>query len=368
LLPTLFLPLAALFLLLAPAAPAGEEGAGAALALLDYIAADYPEAVEDGRVLDPEEYAEMQEFAARVAGLLDALPGREGRDGVLALGASLDAAIDSRAPPRRVAALASDLRAALLSVYRPVVTPAEIDSRERAAGLYAEQCASCHGATGSGDGPAAAALIPPPTAFIDTARASERSVYGYFSTITAGVDGTAMTSYARLDAAERWALAFYVASLADGEDLRERGAALHAAGADAGPAGLQSLVTATAAGLPDADARAAYAWLKAHPEALLAAPESALQKASQLIAESLDAYRAGDAAGASRLALSAYLDGFEHAEEPLSAVDEGLTRDIERAMKAYRGLLEQRGAERAVAVQAGIIRERLAQAGERLSR
>jgi len=360
--------LPALFLLLAPAAPAGEEGAGAALALLDYIAADYPEAVEDGRVLDPEEYAEMQEFAARVAGLLDALPGREGRDGVLALGASLDAAIDSREPPRRVAALASDLRSALLAVYRPVVTPAEIDSRERATGLYSEQCASCHGASGSGDGPAAAALAPPPTAFTDTARASERSVYGYFSTITAGVDGTAMTSYARLDAAERWALAFYVASLADGEDLRERGAALRAAGADAGPADLQFLVTATAAGLPDADARAAYAWLKAHPAALLAAPESALQKASQLIAESLDAYRAGDAAGASRLALSAYLDGFEHAEEPLSAVDEGLTRDIERAMKAYRGLLEQRGAERAVAVQAGIIRERLAQAGERLSR
>jgi mono/diheme cytochrome c family protein len=32
-----------------------------------------------------------------------------------------------------------------------------------AAAAYARYCASCHGATGGGDGPAAAALVPPPT-------------------------------------------------------------------------------------------------------------------------------------------------------------------------------------------------------------
>lgn len=266
LLPALFV------LLLSPVSPAGEGDAAATLSLLDYIAADYPEAVGDGQIIDAHEYAEMQEFGARVGSLLDELPERDGRAGVLALGAGLAAAIDSQSPPARVGALVADLRAAILSVYRPAVAPREIEGRDRAARLYAAQCASCHGTAGAGDGPAAAGLTPAPTDFTAAGRARQRSVYGYFSTITAGVDGTAMASFAGLPDAERWALAFYVATFADDSDERARGAALRKSGTAKAPADLQALVTATAAGLPDDDARAAYAWLKAHPEALLSSP------------------------------------------------------------------------------------------------
>ena len=84
-----------------------------------------------------------------------------------------------------------------------------------------------------GDGPAAASLEPAPTDFHDRERASQRSLFGLFNTITLGVEGTGMTAFPHLSDAERWSLAFYVgglhadtAALADaGADLRMKAAA-----------------------------------------------------------------------------------------------------------------------------------------------
>ena len=45
--------------------------------LLDYIAVDYPAAIQNGEVVDAGEYAEMQEFTASVSAKLAALVGPE---------------------------------------------------------------------------------------------------------------------------------------------------------------------------------------------------------------------------------------------------------------------------------------------------
>ncbi len=76
--------------------------------------------------------------------------------------------------------------------------------------LYAQQCASCHGAEGRGDGPAGWALDPKPTNFHDPGRQSRRSVQSLYATISQGVDGTAMAAFGSLPDADRWALAFHV--------------------------------------------------------------------------------------------------------------------------------------------------------------
>ena len=55
--------------------------------------------------------------------------------------------------------------------------------------------AACHGATGAGDGPNAKGLDPPPIAFIDRARADERSPFALYQVIDQGLDGTAMASF-----------------------------------------------------------------------------------------------------------------------------------------------------------------------------
>ncbi len=48
--------------------------------------------------------------------------------------------------------------------YKGMTNPLAGNAEAATAGgvLYAERCASCHGATGAGDGPAAAALTPAP--------------------------------------------------------------------------------------------------------------------------------------------------------------------------------------------------------------
>src|SRR3546814_11067737 len=61
-------------------------------------------------------------------------------------------------------------------------------------------------------------------------------------------------------------------------------------------------------------ADAVIAYLRANPQALGAPAPATLALAREKLAQSLAAYRAGDRGGAERLALSAYLDGFEPVE------------------------------------------------------
>jgi mono/diheme cytochrome c family protein len=80
--------------------------------------------------------------------------------------------------------------------------------------LYASNCASCHGENGGGDGAAAAALNPPPRNFKsnDQKWVNGTSPLGIFKTLTNGIEGGSMASYANLTEDERWALVHYVRS------------------------------------------------------------------------------------------------------------------------------------------------------------
>src|SRR2546427_520279 len=90
---------------------------------------------------------------------------------------------------------------------------------------------------------------------------------------------------------------------------------------------------------PDA-ARDLTAYVRRHPEVTAAASGSGgLALARTRLQESLAAARAGDRASATRLGLSAYLDGFEPLEPALRARNQTLLTEVENAMLAYRGAL-----------------------------
>ncbi len=77
--------------------------------------------------------------------------------------------------------------------------------------IFSIQCVACHGASGEGNGVAAAALNPRPRNF----HALEgwkngRKPTMIFKTLKEGIAGGAMASYATLPAADRWALAHFV--------------------------------------------------------------------------------------------------------------------------------------------------------------
>src|SRR6185503_9004715 len=130
-----------------------------------------------------------------------------------------------KAPPGEVAALSRRMRDALMRSYPVAVTPRRPPDLARGRVLYQQSCASCHGAAGHGDGPAAKDMEPPPIDFHDLARARQRSLYGLYNTITLGVAGTGMASFSQLPDDDRWALAFHVGSLFADEATLAAGAA-----------------------------------------------------------------------------------------------------------------------------------------------
>ena len=80
--------------------------------------------------------------------------------------------------------------------------------------IYHVQCTSCHGVEGHGNGPAAAALNPPPRNFTQTQgwKNGRRSTM-VFKTLKEGLPPSAMASYANLPPDDRWALAAFVLSI-----------------------------------------------------------------------------------------------------------------------------------------------------------
>lgn len=313
--------------------------------LLDYIAVDYPGAVSNGHVLSEAEYAEMVEFAGQVETRLKGLPQKTGKPALLARAATLSAAIHAKSAPSAVADQSHLLADALLASYPVPLAPNAAPDLARAATLYRENCAICHGAGGAGDGPNAAKLDPPPIAFTDVSRARERSLFALYQVISQGLEGTSMASFDALSEADRWALAFYVGSLAYPESSAASGRSAWEKDAAARGAipNMTAFVGTTpaelAVALGDAKAGPLTAYLRRHPQALEAKPAGSLALARQRLHASLKAYRAGDRKRASDLALSAYLDGFEPVEPVLAARDSDLMAQIELAMGNLRSAI-----------------------------
>ncbi|MFT4956318.1 MAG: high-affinity iron transporter [Brevundimonas sp.] len=300
----LFLVFALLLGVAIPQRAAAQEatpGAETAWRLLDYIAVDYPGAVSGGRVISEAEYAEMREFSTSVRTRIAALPAHEARPRLLAASSALISAVETRAAPEAVARQARSLADDLLAAYPTPLAPQTIPNLPRGAALYAEQCAVCHGATGRGDGPGAAGLEPAPIAFTDRDRARERSLFGLYQVIGQGLDGTAMPSFAHLSAEDRWALAFYVGGFAYPEGASRAGERAWRDDPDlrAAVPDLEALTQVTpaalAARLGEPRSNEVVAYLRSHPEALAVGSTDGLDLARRKLAESLAAYRAGDA-------------------------------------------------------------------------
>ena len=353
-------------------APPGAEPDPAQLILhiLDYVAVDYSGAVQDGKVLDEGEYREQVEFVGQARALLGRLEARPERAGLEAQADRLVALVKAKGSDADVARLAGGLRWALIGAYRVDVAPKRVPDLKRGAALFAARCALCHGATGHGDGPAAQSLDPRPSDFYDAERMSQRSLYSVFSTITLGVEGTAMAGFRDLTEDDRWALAFHVAGLAAPEAERARGQALWTAGKGRDVfSDLASLATRSPRELTarhGADAAAFLAYLRSDPEALVPQGNAAIAISLRLLRQSLEAYRGGRAREAQDLAVSAYLDGFELAEPSLDAVDHPLRMAIEGEMLRFRGLVKEGAPLGAVETQAGKVEALLTRAQARL--
>lgn len=333
--------LAAAFCACAAAPAAAQDSAQTTLHLLDYVGADYPGAVENGKVKSVDEFKEMQEFVGQAAERIKNLPDHPARAALADDADRLAKLVNDKADPEAVAETATRLRLALAAAYGLALAPRKAPDPAAGKALYAAHCASCHGAGGRGDGPAAKGLDPAPANFLDQGRMANRSVYGLYNTITLGVTGTSMAAFGQLGEDERWALAFFVANAGLAPDREKEGEKLW----QSGPlraifTGLTDITSLSANELRKrrgADAALALEYLRAHPEALSAGKPAPIAFARQTLAQALADYKLGERAAAREAAVVAYLEGFELVEAGLDNVDKPLRLEIEKEMLALRG-------------------------------
>ncbi|MGE8323059.1 MAG: FTR1 family protein [Pseudomonas sp.] len=305
-----------------------------ALHLLDYIGADYPPTVQDGKVIDDGEYREQQEFSTVLAELVKGLPANAEQAALEQGIQALRQAIDQRQQGATVAKQARQLGARLAVAYEvsqaPVITP----DPARGAALYAQNCSICHGDTGAGDGPAGVGLEPAPANLRDVARLDQLSLFDLYNTLALGIDGTEMPSFAdQLDDRQRWDVAAYIASFT----------ATPVTGKGDKRWNIADLARQTPAEVAANEGNVAveaFRAQRAQPPLAKRGPAQLLEYTASTLGKSLAAYRAGDHDQAYDLSVAAYLEGFELVESSLDNIDTLARKDTEKSLMAYRQALQ----------------------------
>ena len=324
--------------------------------LLGYIAADYGGAVENGVVVSQGEYDEQlalategARIAAQIQPALDAAraaaPSGPSRPG----GGRLDLAgevgkirelLEQKGPAADVAANIDMLRSEIVGGFRIEEAPPSAPDTGRAARLYAEHCATCHGESGRADTARAATLTPRPVNFHDPERGEALTAVRVTSTIRFGVPGTAMVPFTFLTDEDRWDLAFFVAGLRHAGAPPAAGAPAYtlaelAARSDAALRG-----ELRAIGIPRDREDAILADLRRRAPYEDRAGRTPLGVARLKLDRVRVHVARGDRDAARSQLVDAYLEGIEPAEAPLRAADAALARALEERTMALRGRLE----------------------------
>ncbi|HEX4383412.1 MAG TPA: FTR1 family protein [Myxococcales bacterium] len=314
-----------------------------AVALLDYVATDYAQAVRpDGSVISEQEHQEQIGFVEEAAREVRTDAGAPGEDLAKALDA-LRQQVSQKAPPAQVSARAKELREQIAERFHVVLLPLHAPDLMRGQLVYTQSCAACHGADGHPNQALELATKPPD--FTDREDLLPLSPQRVFSAATYGVPKTPMPAFdTGLTDEERWDVAFYVLAL--DRKASPRGLAL--ARAALVPTQYREL-----AAVSDADLRAklgplsaqdadeALAALRRGPFAEEAPAAQGLARARLTVRQAVAKAHAGDKNGARELLVSAYLDHFEPHEAGLRARDATLVADIEGAFMSLRSAVDQ---------------------------
>jgi high-affinity iron transporter len=307
-----------------PSAPVASPNADAQrlVSILQYLETDYPAAVASG---DAAELAEQRSLSA------EALTEAKTAAGVSPFAgrvASIDARVGAGQDPEGVGRDCASLIDDLITATGIARGPGALPDLEEGSRVFAQSCATCHGAAGNGDGPAAAALKPKPADFHSDDVMKALTPFKAFNVVRFGVNGTAMAPFTDMDDAKRWAVAFYVFTLRQPAcDHAPPRVSLDQLANDSD----DDLAKASGAGevaclrrkLPALDA-----------PALVAAARSRVDEAAHLTAN-------GDGRQAEHAILDAYLTDIEPVEPWLRARDPALVTELEASFTSTRAALQQ---------------------------
>ncbi|MEO6526398.1 MAG: cytochrome c/FTR1 family iron permease [Gemmatimonadaceae bacterium] len=386
-------------------ASAQEHPARRAANIVSVAVEEYAKAVDpQGRMISAQEFAEANEF------LIDAKRAADRMSGANAVPAralldSIAVAVEAKRPPASVDSLQQRF-AVLLGNEAKLELPTTALDLAEGKGIYAKSCASCHGATGLGDGAAGVNITPRPPAIGTAEHMKGVSPALSYRILSVGIAGTPMVGYAgMLTPEQRWNVIAYVnslrttqARLMEGEGLyTQRCATCHGVtGAGDGALArsltrlppeigtvawqiehsdeqLARVVHEGIAGtsmppsreLSDSQVMSIVAYVRTLPmkdrsNGTLASDSGATSVARNvvgLLEQSLSAAKSGRPSDAADKASDAYM-AFEPIESPARAKNPGLVASMERIFTDFRGAIrgnDVRAAERLRdAIEAGL--------------
>ncbi|GAB3833171.1 hypothetical protein GCM10028895_51890 [Pontibacter rugosus] len=166
--------------------------------LLDYIARDYPAAVQQGTIYNAGEYAEMKEFSRTTYRTAEQLQSIRNEKELLSKFQQLNDRIEEKSSADSIAALAKNIKTEVIRLTNYQVAPTRWPDLALGKNLYMVNCVPCHGTQGSGQGKLAKGLRPAPTNFLDSVLLRGVSPFQAFNTIRLGIAGTAMRGFEEL--------------------------------------------------------------------------------------------------------------------------------------------------------------------------
>jgi high-affinity iron transporter len=386
-------------------ASAQEHPARRAANIVSVAVEEYSKAVDArGRLISAQEYQETNDFLVDAKRAAERLSGSNAAP-AHALLDSIAVAVAAKRPPAAVDSLEQRFAAVLGNEARLELPVTALNLAEGKA-IFDRSCASCHGATGRGDGPAGVALNPKPPAIGTVEHMRGVTPALTYRVLSVGIAGTPMAGYAAtLTPEQRWNVVAYVnslrashAQLMEGEGLyTQRCASCHGvAGAGDGMlarsltrlppeigtvawqvehsdeqlaevirAGIPATAMPGSGELTPAQLQSVVAFVRTLPmkdrNGLASADSSASRDVSRnivaLLEQSLSAAKSGRPADAADKATDAYM-AFEPIESPARAKNPGLVAQMERIFADFKAAVRSndvRGAERLRdAIEAGL--------------
>ena len=316
------------------------------LSLVDYIGGDYANAVKEGEIINEFEYQEMLDFSSAAVDLWEKIPEKRMETADFSEKfARLRSIVVSRGPVPEVESLANELKGRIISAYDIKPYPAKIPDYQSGKALYAENCSSCHGFSGRGDGSLSENLNPPATDFTDPDINLGLSPFKVYNTVTFGIEGTAMASFEEaLDEDQKWDVAFYVLSLGY-PDIPPGGGAsgLSTENIPHEVRNLENLALASNAeilldaGAGGSDREVLFHLRTAYlRDGIAGGASEAVAHTMGKLAEAIDLYEAGRKDEALREVLDGYLGGFQKIEPALVSKNRSLVFEVEKKMGFFR--------------------------------
>lgn len=315
--------------------------------LLDYLSQDYPNAVKNGKIINPTEYQEMIDFSDETISLFQSMAAKteiNNYNDILSQLLSVKKEIGQRGTVEVISGHAQQIKKEIILLQIIDISPVHYPDLQKGKQLYSLNCQSCHGIKGAGDGPAGVLLKPQPTNFLDTSVMRLVSPLQVFNTTRLGVPETGMNSFDKLSDEQLWQVAFYVKSLdRENAPLVSKDSLENYFKKIQGNNLLSDIAHLSDKELemkfPENERAIALSAIRLHQPSKN--ENTSLNLAVAYLDEALNLYRKNNPEAARQKALFAYLDGVEPVENQLLAIDSKIVSKLENNMNEVRSAIKK---------------------------